>query len=199
VARRSNIAKDRGTYVTNKSDAPMFAIERRPATLGTNINTFRVKKGTASVPFVSFRVLGINLTDEEVDEIQPHFSSAFFDTKGKQRLVAFPQLEPQKFVDTFEGATVRLVPGLDSNGKTLELTECAIKGLVFEPQPGGGTWLSLTIVAEKVKGFDRMDDRLDGQIYIEIVDAALAEKDARERQQGLPLGTTSDAPPKAAH
>jgi hypothetical protein len=197
VARRSNIAKDRGTDVTNKSDDVMIDLDSRPATLGTNINRFRVKNGDENVPYFSLRVLGIVLTDDEVDELLPFFTRAFFNTKGKTKTPMFPQFTGFQFRDNFEGATVRLTPGVNGSGKSIEVKGCKLKKLVFEPQAGGATLLSLTIIGPKRESLDRLDDRLDGEIHIAIEGAELMRKD--DAQQDLPINTFGDDDRPAAH
>lgn len=189
--------------MSNKATELTIDLDARPATLGMNINRFRVKNGEENVAYFSLRLAGIRLTEEEVDKLMPTFSRAFFETRGNDKLPNFPQLSGFNFRDWFEGAHVVIVPGVNGQGRKLELKDAKIKKLVFEPTAGGATLLSLTVIAPKpttksdVETLDRLDDRFGAEVHVSIAGAEIVRPD--EEQQELPINTFGDGERPQAH
>jgi hypothetical protein len=105
---------------------------------------------------------------------------------GKLLEPAFPQFKALAFKEHFEGATVRLVLGL--NDTEVELEDCKIRRVTLEPQVGGMTVLACMLRAvptgqQVATLFAFMNH--DGAV--EIADAKRAEK--AKKQSDLPLNT----------
>jgi hypothetical protein len=172
------------TKTKNKLD-----LKLRAARIGPSLNNFREKHGDENVPRSAIRILEIELSRKEIDKLIDRYSNGHFDGEGDEAVPAYPQLAATKYTETFEGAVVRLVPGVDRSHKGVELKDCRLKSITLEPRAGGVTRMNLTVICDPPSNLLRILDSLDSVCFIEISGATMAERAAKDAQGDLSLGS----------
>jgi hypothetical protein len=173
-----------------------FQHDRRPAKIAGQCQLNAEKEGEDDrVSAFYIPVSGIMLTKEEVNTFTNDptwWSRHFNEVPGKP-----PELldDPKRFspvvgvLDKYEGASVT-VHHTPTAPEEITLDACRIRKIKLEPQFGGLTEMSYTVMV--VPTLDERFARLLGQADHEVEIAVASGKlSAKDRQQDLPLGQPS--------
>ena len=182
----------------------MLKIPNQPAKLGPSLNVRTEKHGDDNVTAVDIRLKDVALTRAEFNTLlgDAHaFNRYFVDEKGFYK-PADPQLKPRALEDSYEGATVVMVLGMNDMGPKVELGDVKIKSITFEPIAGGVVNLSFMLqVVPTERQIGQLGNHVSREISIAVSGATLIEPDG-EDQEELPLqdrdAASEPAPPAAS-
>lgn len=176
----------------------MLTITKRPAKLGSSINTRTQRHGEEPVPACDIPIVGIMLEAEEVNAFlgDPKAHETFFTEERGFIQPRFQQLRALTVKDKFEGAAVRLTLGMNGAGTGVQLEQATLASVTLEPLSGGLTELSLTVQATPTgPQIGDLVMHLSREVSVEILDAKRAEKSTKQGE--LPINTPADkAKPK---
>lgn len=170
-----------------------FVLSRRPAKLGSSINTRPEKHGDEDVAAFDIPVADVLLTAEELNSLlaDPSAHMRLFDEGTEPLEPAFKQLDPFTVREKIEGA--RIVIGGGDGGGDIVFSACKLKGFTLDPQLGGMTKASFKVqcLPNLEKSINSLFIRMNHEIMLEV----LAEQHGSQAQ--LPLSSASIPAPGA--
>lgn len=175
----------------------MLKLKKKPCHIGNSMSTNTEKHGEEDVGAIDLKLDGIVLDRKELEVLLgPNSHGAVYripeGTDGKDAMpeIRFPFLQPLAFNDHFEGATVELELGMDSEKFTL--SDCKVRSIKLQPQAGGLTLMSCSI--RSTPDSDTVAvlyNHLNTQGMVKIDKGKQAEPGKR-KQNDLPLGEGED-------
>lgn len=177
----------------------MLTLDKRPARMGSSINTRTEKHGDEDVPACDIALQGIMLEREELNSLlaDPYAHDALYNhrSKGKADEPVFRKFKPLVFREKFEEGGVTLYVGM---GQTkIELKDVKLARVTLDPQVGGLTELSVQVqCTPKTDTIGELLGYMNHDVEVEISFGKRAEKS--KKQQDLPINTFGANEPGAA-
>jgi len=170
-----------------------LTLTKRPAKLGSGINTRAEKHGDDDVPACDIPLAGIFLEREELNALlgDPSLHKALFTTMPGESTPqpVLRRFKPLQLADKFEGCTVTIIAGLSATSFMLD--DVTIAKLKLEPQTGGLTAMSMQVqaLAEDLD-VTALLGWLNHDVDVEVQFGTVAK--GKDKQQDLPLSTVGD-------
>lgn len=188
----------------------LLHLDKRPCHLSNAMSVNTEKHGETIVSCIDFTVDGLILKGSELNDLlgSEHAHHAVFippasGVPGSVHELRFPILEPLRFKDDFEKATVTVWLGLD--GRTFEWEDCKVRSIVLTPEVGGLTKMKCSIRAYPGESEDDVESmrhylRMDISIGIQHGRKQQPAKDANKQQQlGMSEPDDADGEDDAGH
>lgn len=179
----------------------MLTLTKRPARIGSSINTRTEKHGDEDVPACDIPIEGLMLEREELNALlgDPYAHDALFNhrSQGKVDEPIFRKFKPLVFREKFESARVVLTVGLGADVE-IELKDVKLARITLDPQVGGLVELSVQVqCTPPAETIGALVNYLGHELEAEVTFGQVAEK--ADRQRELPInnfgnGETPEAP-----
>lgn len=168
----------------------MLSISKRPARLGSSINTRAERHGDDNVTALDIPLSEIMLTAEELNALmqEPHAHNVLFDHAKGGSLIepVFEQVPFLPLAGKIEDATVTL----GFNDEELQLVPCNLKRLRLVPRVGGLT--SLSCLVQCVPKLDSLVARLLERLNSDVSVSIACEGFGAQQQLPLDPGNLAD-------
>lgn len=169
----------------------MLKLKSKPCQIGASINARTEKHGDEPQPAMDIP-LSFLISAKELNALMgdPHTSDVWFEaTPGELPEPMLKNLKPYKLKGKFKDSLAVLTVGV--NGHVIDLGDCTLSGLAFEPQTGGMTAVKLKVqclITSKTTDVFLWMDR-EGDVELQF-----GEMDGNANQEELDLEVPEEAP-----